>query len=84
MKLAQDVSIICFDDALSYLPNGGGTPIFTATRSSVRDAGKRCGEMLLDQIEHGPNAPLLTELWEAELVVGQSTGPAPTLLKAAQ
>lgn len=83
LTIGKDVSIICFDDALSYMPNGGGTPIFTATRSSVRAAGLRCGEMVLDQIEHGADAPPVTELWEAELVVGGSTGPAPAALSRA-
>jgi LacI family transcriptional regulator len=77
LTIGKDVSIICFDDALSYLPNGAGSPIFTATRSSVRDAGRRCGEMLMDQIEGRTTGPI-HELWEAELVVGGSTGPAPT------
>lgn len=76
LTIGKDISIICFDDALSYLPNGAGSPIFTATRSSVRDAGRRCGEMLMDQIEGRTFGPI-QELWEAELVVGQSTGPAP-------
>lgn len=74
LKLARDVSIICFDDELSYFPNGAGEPIFTATRSSVRAAGRRCGEMLLAQI-NTPTAPFVQELWEAELVLGSSTGP---------
>lgn len=78
LSIGKDVSIICFDDAFSYLPNGGRSPIFTATRSSVRDAGRRCGEMLMDQIEGRTTGPV-TELWEAELVVGVSTGPAPSL-----
>lgn len=77
LVVGKDVSIICFDDALSYLPNGEGSPIFTATRSSVRNAGRRCGEMLMDQIAGRTTGPV-HELWEAELVVGGSTGPAPT------
>lgn len=76
LSVGKDVSIICFDDAISYLPNGAGEPIFTATRSSVRDAGRRCAEMLIKRIED-PTTPHLSELWDAELVVGSSTGPAP-------
>lgn len=76
LVMGKDVSIICFDDNISYFPNGDGEPIFTATRSSVRDAGRRCAEMLLQQIED-PDAALIQELWEAELVIGSSTGPAP-------
>lgn len=84
LVMGRDVSIICFDDALSYFPNGGRTPIFTATRSSVRDAGRRCGQMLLDRIESGDTERFETELWEAELVVGGSTGPAKARPLAAQ
>ncbi len=76
LTVGKDVSIICFDDAISYMPNGEGEPIFTATRSSVRDAGRRCAELLIGVIQN-PDAPPVAELWEAELVVGQSTGPAP-------
>ena len=76
LTVGKDVSIICFDDAISYMPNGAGEPIFTATRSSVRDAGRRCAELLIGLIKD-PNAGPVAELWEAELVVGQSTGPAP-------
>jgi len=70
----RDLSILCFDDAISYLPNGGETPIFTALRSSVRDAGRRCAEMLLGLIE-APQSALPQELWRAELVLGSTTGP---------
>ncbi|WP_298291132.1 LacI family DNA-binding transcriptional regulator [uncultured Litoreibacter sp.] len=76
LTVGKDVSIICFDDAISYMPNGAGEPIFTATRSSVRDAGRRCAELLIASIQ-SPQAEPLSELWEAELVVGRSTGPAP-------
>ena len=75
LVMGQDVSIICYDDMVSYFPNGDGEPIFTATRSSVRAAGRRCAEMLLAQIET-PDQPAQQELWEVELVVGGSTGPA--------
>ncbi len=76
LRLGRDVSVICFDDMVSYFPNGDGEPIFTATRSSVRAAGRRCAEMLLEQIE-APDAAAVHELWEADLVVGRSTGPGP-------
>lgn len=75
LVMGRDVSIVTHDDALSYLQNGGDLPVFTATRSSVRDAGRLVAEMLLAQITD-PQAPLAHRLLEAELVVGQSTGPA--------
>ena len=39
----RDVSIVTHDDDLSFLPNGGAPPLFTATRSSIRAAGPALG-----------------------------------------
>lgn len=75
LELGQDISVITHDDDLGYLKNGHDVPIFTATRSSVRAAGARAAEMLLQQIRM-PGQPPLTELMEAELIIGSSTGPA--------
>ncbi len=74
LTIGRDVSIIIHDDDLSYMKNGEDVPIFTATRSSVREAGRLTAEMLLEVItqpEAGPQQRLL----EAELIIGQSTGP---------
>ncbi|MFP7672985.1 substrate-binding domain-containing protein [Marivita sp. S0852] len=76
LTLARDVSIITFDDALSYLENGDDVPIFTALRSSVRYAGREAAEMLLSLIA-APVDPPSSRLLEAELIIGRSTGPAP-------
>ena len=76
LRLGTDISVIIHDDALSYLPNGDDVPIFTATRSSVREAGRQAAEMLLDIIAHPACAPQ-QRLLEAELIIGQSTGPVP-------
>ncbi len=73
----RDVSIVTHDDDLSYLSNRGDVPLFTATRSSIRAAGRRCGELLIRMIAAGEGAPPVTELWESELTLGVSTGPAP-------
>lgn len=83
LKLGQDISLVTHDDDLSYLRNSGDVPMFTATQSSVRQAGRRCAEMLLNMIASKDDTPV-TELWEAQLVVGNSTGPVrPHLAKAA-
>lgn len=74
LKMGVDVSVVTFDDDLSYLTNGQNVPIFTACRSSVRIAGMRLAEMLLRQIKN-PKAAPETELLEAELIAGRSTGP---------
>jgi len=76
LKMGRDVSVIIFDDELSYLRNGEGLPIFTATRSSVREAGRHAAAMLLDIVAN-PDAPPRHDMLEADLILGQSTGPAP-------
>ncbi len=76
LKMGRDISVIIFDDDLSYLRNGEDVPIFTATRSSVKEAGKLAAEMLLAVINQ-PESPPQHRLLEAELILGQSTGPAP-------
>ena len=77
LKIGKDVSVVTHDDDLSYLRNGADVPIFTATRSSVRDAGELAASLLLDKIAD-PSAPDQHHLLEAQLVIGQSTGPAQT------
>ena len=72
----RDVSIVTHDDDLSYMKNGADVPIFTATRSSVREAGRHAAQMLLSMIA-APQAPRPTRLMEAEFILGASTGPAP-------
>lgn len=76
LRMGRDVSVVTHDDTLSYLANGTDVPIFTATRSSVRDAGRALSKILLDHIGNPENPPQQV-LWEAELMVGGSTGPAP-------
>ncbi|MEM8657256.1 MAG: substrate-binding domain-containing protein [Pseudomonadota bacterium] len=76
LVMGRDVSVITHDDAMSFLPNYGEVPLFTTTKSSVRAAGSRMAELLIDLIEGRVQAPV-TELWEAEMILGSSTGPAP-------
>jgi len=83
LEMGRDVSLITHDDDLSYLRNGGEVPLFTATRSSVREAGRMAAQMLLDQIA-SPDKALPTRLLEAPLMHGRSTGPCPTIPQAAQ
>lgn len=76
LMIGRDVSVVTFDDELSYLRNGGKVPTFTATRSSVRQAGRLCAERLLSVIAD-PAQPARHQMLQAELTVGKSTGPAP-------
>lgn len=75
LVMGRDVSVIIHDDDLSYLKNGSDVPIFTATRSSVREAGIILGEMLISQIRN-PGGEPQSHLLESELILGRSTGPA--------
>lgn len=77
LTMGKDVSVITHDDDLSYLQNGDSVPIFTATRSSVREAGYLSARMLLGMIDMPPSA-MPTRLLEAELIIGDSTGRAPS------
>jgi len=81
LRTGKDISIITHDDALSYLDNDGISapegPAFTATRSSIRAAGTRCAEILLSLIDD-PDQPPIQEIWDTDLTLGRSTGPAPT------
>ncbi len=73
LRLGKDISVVCFDDDIGALPNGSpDQPTYTATRSSVRAAGRRCAQILVDRIMN-PDHPHVQELWEAELLLGQST-----------
>jgi LacI family transcriptional regulator len=76
LVLGRDISVVIHDDALSSLQNGRDVPVFTATRSSVRKAGRRLAEMLIDKITN-PGVAQKTALLETELMVGCSCGPAP-------
>ena len=76
LSIGRDISVVCHDDELSYLNNDVGGPAFTATRSSIRAAGARCAEIIIDLIRD-PDQPPVQELWDTDLTVGRSTGPCP-------
>lgn len=76
LRMGRDVSIVTHDDDLGYLKNGDGEPIYTATRSSVHEAGRCAAAMLIDLVNDPASGPR-SELLDAVLVVGNSTGPVP-------
>lgn len=84
LVMGRDVSVITHDDDLSYFRNADADapPVFTATKSSVREAGRLGADMLLDIID-SPGAAPRSRLLEAELVIGGSTGPAPETQRSA-
>lgn len=74
--MGKDVSVVTYDDDISYLRNGQDRPVFTAMRSSVRGAGEVVADMLITRIDN-PHAAAFSTLLETEFVIGTSTGPAP-------
>lgn len=77
LRTGTDVSIITFDDDLSYMRNGTpDAPVFSAVQSSVREAGRRAARTLLDRIAN-PMAPPVQHLMDFSLVIGRTTGPPP-------
>ena len=75
-SLGKDISLICWDDCLSGFDKSIDMPQFTSMRSSIYEAGASIAELLLDKIAN-PNSAISTQLLEAELVIGQSTGKGP-------
>ncbi len=76
LELGKDVSMIAHDDVFTYLNADTMVPSMSTTRSSIRSAGTRVGE-LLTQLLAGKPPGEIGELWPVELVLRQSTGPAP-------
>lgn len=76
LTLGQDVSMIAHDDVFPYLNADNMYPTMSTTRSSIRHAGTRVAELVL-QILGGKKIEDIHELWPVELVLRESTSPAP-------
>ena len=70
----KDISIVTFDDQLSWMQKNKEVPVFTSLRSSMREAGKEVAKMLIELIDKPKTEPV-TELWEVDFVLGGSTAP---------
>lgn len=76
LTLGRDVSMIAHDDVFPFLNADQMVPSLSTTRSSMRAAGNRVSELAL-QLLAGRPAEEIHELWPVELVLRESTGPAP-------
>ncbi|MEO5807815.1 substrate-binding domain-containing protein [Devosia sp.] len=76
LTLGRDVSIIAHDDVFPYLNADNMVPSMSTTRSSIRAAGARVAELIL-QLQAGKPVTSVHELWPVDLVLRQSSGPAP-------
>jgi LacI family transcriptional regulator len=75
LVVGKDVSLIAHDDGLPFLNADGLIPSLTTTRSSIRAAGSRVAKLLLGIITD-PDAEEPHEMWNVDLIVRGSTGPA--------
>ena len=78
LQVGKDVSLMTFDDCLSFLGNGQAHGFATtAMRSSLRQAGEICARLLLDII--GGKKVDTQIIMDADFADGATTGPAPDL-----
>ncbi|OHV80220.1 substrate-binding domain-containing protein [Rhizobium sp. LCM 4573] len=76
LVIGRDVSVIAHDDVFPYLTAENMVPSLSATRSSMRAAGARSAELVLQMLAGRP-ADEIHELWPVELILRESTAPAP-------
>ncbi|MDO9416399.1 LacI family DNA-binding transcriptional regulator [Pararhizobium sp.] len=74
LTIGQDVSIVAHDDVFFYLNADKMTPAISATRSSIRAAGARVAEFIV-QLLNGKDESELQEVWPVEFVLRESTRP---------
>ncbi len=74
LELGRDVSMISHDDVFPFLNADRMVPTMSTTRSSIRAAGTRCAELLVE-ILSGRDPLTVHELWPVDLIIRASTGP---------
>ncbi len=74
LEIGKDVSLIAHDDGLPFLNAEGLQPTLTTVRSSIRAAGSRVAELLINMINEVDSSQP-HELWTVDLIVRGSTGP---------
>lgn len=76
LEVGKDVSMIAHDDVFPYLNAETMAPPMSTTRSSIRKAGWRVAELVLEVLGGRP-PETIQELWPVDLILRQSTGPGP-------
>lgn len=77
LELGRDISMIVHDDVIPFLNPDAMVPTMSTTRSSIRAAGTRVAELLMEIVAEGRSPTSIHELWPVDLVIRASTGPAP-------
>ena len=76
LELGKDVSMIAHDDVFPFLNADRMFPPMSTTRSSIRAAGTRVAELVVELLR-GRACATIHELWPVDLIIRGSTGPAP-------
>lgn len=76
LVIGQDISVIAHDDVFPYLTADNMAPALSTTRSSLRAAGTRIADLLL-QMLGGREATDVGELWPVELILRETSRPVP-------
>lgn len=76
LQLGRDMSLIAHDDVFNYINADNMVPTVSTTRSSMREAGVRIGDILLQMLA-GRDVANHHEIWPVELVLRESTCPPP-------
>ena len=74
--IGRDIALIAHDDRIHGMGAENFDPPLTATQSPIGDAGRRLVELCAAMLQ-APSGKLPSEVWPADLVVRQSTMPAP-------
>jgi LacI family transcriptional regulator len=74
LQVGREVSVVAHDDVFPYLTADNMAPSLSATRSSMRAAGTRCADLVL-QLVSGRSPLEIHELWPVELILRESTAP---------
>jgi LacI family transcriptional regulator len=77
LELGKDISLIAHDDMFPFLNADRMVPPLSTTRSSIRSAGVRIAELMMELLAGRP-PETVHELWPVDLVIRGSTGPAPS------
>jgi DNA-binding LacI/PurR family transcriptional regulator len=75
LRVPEDISVVGFDDILSA---AYATPSLTTVRQPLGEMGKRGAQILLERIGNREKEYPAEVVMEPELVVRESTGPAPS------
>lgn len=74
LRVPEDISVVGFDDISSAAYH---QPSLTTVRQPLKEMGARGAKILLDRINHPNKAYPKDVVMEPELIVRESTGPAP-------